>query len=73
MNLEILSLTMPSKSSENLISQKIMRYIHIYGKQENNEQNNIPTRKAGQKNILKTSQKSKGHKSQPERAPNGHS
>lgn len=41
--------------------------------EENNEQNNIPTKKVGQKNILKISLKSKGHKSQPERASNGHS
>ena len=47
--------------------------LYIWGTQENNEQNDIPTRNVGQKNILKSSQKSKGHKSQPERAPYGHS
>lgn len=43
------------------------------GWEENNEQSNIPTKKVDQKNIFKISLKSKGHKSQLERASNGHS
>lgn len=64
----ILSLTTPPKKfrKTHFTKNKQLRSnaIYSYGVGEgNNKKNNIPRRKGGQKNILKTSLKSKGHRS----------